>query len=111
MTSGGFVDWEKWRDEQDALQRELEMEKELREMLGIANRTPARFWFDRITFIALLVVVALSIIIGIPWLIELYRNDPTIFPSAIAPLIRHAMELILIYVVVVVVELWIVLKK
>ena len=105
------MDWEKWREEQDALQRELEMEKELREMLGIANRTPAQFWFDRITFIALLVVMALSMIIGIPWLIELYRNDPTIFPSAIAPLKRHAMEFILIFVVVVMVELWIVLKK
>lgn len=54
------MDWGKWREEQDALQRELEMEKKLREMLGIANRTPAQFWFDRITFIALLVVVALS---------------------------------------------------
>lgn len=105
------MDWEKWREEQDALQRELEMEKKLREMLGIANRTPAQFWFDRITFIALLVVMTLSMIIGIPWLIELYRNDPTIFPSAIAPLKRHAMEFILIFVVVVVVELWIVLKK
>lgn len=86
------MDWEKWHEEQDALQRELEMEKKLREMLGIANKTPAQFWFDRITFIALLVVVALCMIIGIPWLIELYRNDPTLWPTAMAPFKNHAAE-------------------
>lgn len=105
------MDWKKWREEQDALQRELEMEKRLREMLGIANRTPAQFWFDRITFIALLVVVALSMIIGIPWLIELYRNDLTLFPRAIAPLKRHALELFLVYAVMFCVGFWAAFKK
>ena len=74
------MDWVKWREEQDALQRELDMEKKLREMLGIANRTPAQFWFDIITTGAFLIVLLLFCIVAIPWLIELYRNDPTLFP-------------------------------
>lgn len=105
------MDWEKWRKEQDAWQRELEMEKKLREMLGIANRTPAQFWFDMITTGTLLVVSLLLCIVAIPWLIELYRNDPTLFPRAIAPLKRHALEICLAYVVLIVVGFFAAFKK
>lgn len=32
------------------------------------------------------------LIIGIPWVIELYRNDPTLWPTAMAPFKNHAAE-------------------
>ncbi len=32
------------------------------------------------------------LIVGIPWVIELYRNDPTLLPTALAPFKNHAAE-------------------
>lgn len=36
-------------------------------------------------------------IISIPWIIELYRNDPTLWPTAMAPFKNHAAEFGMIY--------------
>lgn len=37
------------------------------------------------------------LIIGIPWIIELYRNDPTLWPTAMAPFKNHAAELGMVF--------------
>lgn len=76
------MDWEKWREEEDERQRELARAKELRTMLGIENRSRLRFWFDMITTGTFLLVGIALIIVGLPWVFELYRNDPTLWPTA-----------------------------
>lgn len=64
------------------------------------------FWV-RMTIMGIFIVCILVVlVISIPWLIELYRNDPTIFPSAIAPLKRHALELFMAYAVLFVLGFW-----
>ena len=64
------------------------------------------FWV-RMTIMGIFIVgILVVLVISIPWLIELYRNDPTIFPSAIAPLKRHAMEIFLAYAVLFVLGFW-----
>lgn len=40
----------------------------------------------------LILGVVVLLIIGIPWIIELYRNDPTLWPTAMAPFKNHAAE-------------------
>lgn len=64
------------------------------------------FWV-RMTIMGIFIVgILVVLVISIPWLIELYRNDPTIFPSAIAPLKRHALELFLAYAVLFALGFW-----
>jgi len=75
------MDWEKWRKEEDARQRELAQAKELRIMLGIENRSRMRFWFDMITTGTFILVSIPLMIVGLPWVFELYRNDPTLWPT------------------------------
>lgn len=43
------------------------------------------------TGVSILCLVAIMIV-GIPWLIELYRNYPTLWPTAMAPFKNHAAE-------------------
>lgn len=76
------MDWEKWREEEDERQQELARAKELRTMLGIENRSRLRFWFDMITTGTFLLVSIPLMIVGLPWVFEQYRGDPTLWPTA-----------------------------
>lgn len=75
------------------------------------SRERFNFWVRMITTGIFFLGILVIFVISIPWLIELYRNDPTIFPRAIAPLKRHALELFLTYAVLFVVGFWAAFKR
>jgi hypothetical protein len=77
------MDWKRWNRKEDACKEELSRVRELRRILGIENRSQWAYWFDMVTTGTLCLVGILFTIVGIPWVIEIYRNDPTLWAFAV----------------------------
>ncbi len=76
------MDWEKWRKEEDARQQDVVRAQELRKILGLENRSCLRFWFDMATTATAILLSIILVIVELPSVIEVYRNDPTLLSRA-----------------------------
>ena len=99
------MDWEKWRKKEDERQLDIAQLQDLRKLLGLENRSPLRFWFDMVTTGTLLLVSIPLMIVGLPWVIDQYRSDPTLWPTAC----KHLKDLIVPAILAIVINIALVL--
>ncbi len=105
------MDWEKWRNEENERQQDMKAARELMKMLGIADRTPAQFWFHMVTTASIIIVGLAVVFVGMPWIIEQYRNYPTLWVTAIAPFKCHPLEYLLAPMIIAVLTFLFVIRK
>lgn len=86
------MNWEKWNDEWVQRQHKKFEQWNQQRIARAESRERFNFRVRMIMNGIFILGFVVLLIIGIPWIIELYRNDPTLWPTAMAPFKNHAAE-------------------
>jgi hypothetical protein len=105
------MDWNKWRKEEDERLQDFQRVQELRKIWGLENRPKFAFWFDVVTSTTIIIVSIALIFVCLPWIVELYKNDPMLWPRVYEQLKHLAVPLISACLAIVAIAALVIAKK